>query len=203
MVNYGKQLWVGSKEKFPLEESKFTKVSNGGNIGIKGANGLWTSSFIDEKYGSAWVQWCLGNDFHVPMDNVYTGYILTPKKKLKLYMVDSLADMHNLFDKYGYQQLPTLQQEAIDFELMSKDYDGLHLTSHGEIITRHGNMFSIGVKEKDLKPKWKAKTMRNLYGYDCESTLHFHWNFESMEEVEINARSITSDKIEALLGNKE
>lgn len=202
MKDYGKQLWVKMGDKNSLDKMNFTKVNNNGNLGIKGGGGLWTSTYIDESYGSAWVQWCLSNDFQIPEDKIWQGILLTPKKNLKLYHVDSLKDMHIMFDKYGYSYLPTLKQEAIDFEKMSQHYDGIHLTNHGEVVTRHGGLM-FGSKDKTLKPEWKEKTMRNLYGWDSESTFHFKWNFEeSFDEVTINGRYATEEHIEALIGNK-
>lgn len=187
--NIGVQLWVTNKrnEEKPLREKFFQPVGEG-HLGIKGKGGLWTSSYLGKQLGSSWIQWCLGNDFGVPEDGIFRGYLLEPKKRLKVYTIDSLEEMHTLFDKYGYEMYPNIpvEMEGINWEEMSKDYDALHLTENGENLTRHGFSFFRDTT-KDLKPEWKSKRMRNFYGWDCESTFHFKWNFENVEPIEIKA----------------
>jgi hypothetical protein len=55
----------------------------------------------------------------------------------------------------------------LDFEAISNDYDGIHLTTNGESATR----LTSGI---------------SLYGWDVECTLWFRWCFESVEKLDYN-----------------
>lgn len=188
MTEIGTQLWVGYNKNGELTEELIQPVENNlRGIGIKGKGGLWTSSYLGKEKGSDWIQWCLGNEYAIPFNSIWEGYLLEPKNDLQIYTIHTLEDMHILFDRYGYQlypQVSELEMEGIDFEKMSEDYDGLHLTSQGEAVTRHGFSFFRDITS-DLKPEWQAKKMRNFYGWDCESTFHFRWNFKSQEPIEL------------------
>jgi hypothetical protein len=185
----GKQLWVGHEKTIrekPLSEEHIQPVGEG-HLGIKGKGGLWTSTYLGNDLGSDWIQWCLANEFGLPKDNIYHGYILEPKDNLMIYTIDSLEDMHILFDEYGYKMYPVTEMEGIDWQKMAEDFDALHLTSNGEAVTRHGFSFFRDITS-ELKPEWKSKTMRNFYGWDCESCFHFKWNFKKIEPIVIMAK---------------
>lgn len=188
------QLWVGNEEKFPLNEERFKPVKNNGGFGIKGTGGLWTSTWLGEDKGSDWIQWCIGEGWGCPEDNKWNGYILKPKDDVNILVIDTLKDMHILFDTYGYPQfpdIPQLDREALDFESMAKDYDGMRLTPHGQVVTRHGfSWYGENYFNEDLKEEWKQKKMRNLYGWDCESTFHFRWNFKEVTPIELVIKEI-------------
>jgi hypothetical protein len=195
-MTIGKQLWVAHEKVIrekPLSAEHIQPVGEG-HLGVKGRGGLWTSTFINEKLGSDWIQWCLGNEFGVPENNIWHGYILEPKENLMIYTIDSLEDMHILFDEYGYKMYPVTEMEGIRWEKMAEDFDALHLTSNGEAVTRHGFSFFRDITS-ELKPEWKAKTMRNFYGWDCESIFHFKWNFKSIEPIMIEAKQDEGESI--------
>jgi hypothetical protein len=186
------QLWTSREDHLPFNENAFQPVGNRNSLGIKGTGGLWTSTWLGKDDGSDWIQWCVGEGFHCPVDNKWTGYILEPKDDLNILVINSLKDMHILFDTYGYSQfpeIPELEQEALDFVAMAKDYDGMRLTSHGQIVTRHGfSWWSDDFYGEELKDEWKEKKMRTLYGWDCESTFHFRWNFKEVIPVELEIK---------------
>ncbi|HMG14084.1 MAG TPA: hypothetical protein VK590_01485 [Saprospiraceae bacterium] len=188
------QLWVGNEEQFPLEVERFKPVRNNGAFGIKGTGGLWTSTWLGEDKGSDWIQWSIGEGWGCPEDNKWKGYILEPKDDVNILVIDTLKDMHILFDTYGQKQfpeIPELDREALDFESMAQDYDGMRLTSHGQIVTRHGfSWFGENYFNEDLKEEWKEKKMRNLYGWDCESCFHFRWNFKTVTPIELVIKEI-------------
>jgi hypothetical protein len=192
----GKQLWVGHEKKIrenPLSEELIQPVGEG-HLGIKGKGGLWTSTYINNTLGSDWIQWCLSNEFGLPKDNIFHGYILEPKQNIMIYTIDSLEDMHILFDEYGYKLYPVTEMEGIKWEKMAEDFDALHLTSNGEAVTRHGFSFFRDITS-ELKPEWKTKTMRNFYGWDCESTFHFRWNFDTVKPITIEAKQDDGENI--------
>ena len=183
------QLWVGVKNHPPINEKMIQPIGNNGALGIKGSGGLWTSTWLGEERGSEWIEWCVGEGWGCPADYIWYGYLLEPKNDLNILVIDTLKDMHMMFDTYGYRQfpdIPQLEQEALDFESMAKDYDGLRLTSHGQVVTRHGfSWFGEDYFNEELKDEWREKKMRNLYGWDAESTLHFRWNFKEVIPIEL------------------
>lgn len=182
------QLWISRGEHLSLDETLIEPISNNAPLWIKGLGGLWTSSWLGKEEGSEWVQWSISNGWGLPLDDIWRGFILIPKDDLNILVIDTLKDMHIMFDTYGYKQFPDLpfMSEAIDFESMAKDYDGMWLTSRGQRVTRHGfGLFDETYFDEELKPEWKEKTMRNLYGWDAESTFHFRWNFKEIKPIEL------------------
>src|SRR4051812_42207442 len=83
----------------PLEKIK-VPVRN--YVQCKAIGGVYTSTFLGAKHGSAWLQWCLCNEFNLPTNNIWKGWVIDIKEDAKIYIVDSLDDMHFLYDTYGY-----------------------------------------------------------------------------------------------------
>lgn len=186
------QLFVLRNIKDDYCPSKIKPAYNGW-VKPERAGGLWTSTF-DIETKNQWVEFRTRESFEVPLDGKWRGYILTPKKKARIYVIDSLSDLLRLLDKYPYN--PYKENSFIrwgvtiypDFEAISKDYDAIHLTQEGQWATR--------------------MTEPNLYGWDFESTLWFRdcfthatpvsfktekgvkqepWNFKAMiEEADKN-----------------
>lgn len=181
-----RQLWIGDHDRLPLQEDLFQPVGNNGGLKIKGSGGLWTSTWLGEEEGSEWIQWCLGESFNCPHNFVWKGYLLEPKDDLRVLTIDTVEDMHIMFDTYGYDYLPSISMEGIDFIKMSQDYDCMRLTSNGQVVTRHGYNF-FGEPEQ-LKEEWKEKKMRNLYGWDAESTFHLKWNFTEVVPIQLKIK---------------
>ncbi len=100
--------------------------------------GLWTSSWREETQDSGWVEWCRWEEFDDPDKQQW--FLLTPKADSKLYVIDCYADLQRLVDTYIWES-PEAKQlgnshlrkyyTGIDFERLSQDYDGLHLTKKG------------------------------------------------------------------------
>ena len=122
--------------------------------------GLWTSSF-DIEYKSGWVSFRESHNFDIPTQK-WRGFVLIPKRKVRIYVIDSYDDLKRLVNKYPHQPYKGLPfrylQDVVfpDYEAISKDYDAIHLTNRGEYQTR--NMTYGGA---------------HLYGWDFESTLWF------------------------------
>lgn len=123
----------------------------------KPAGGLWTSDYIDDSRGSAWIQWCLAENFRA---NPFDCYLLTPDPKARIYTIDSLSDLLLLANQFQYRPEPDLRLHSmyIDFVSASRQYDAIHLTDRGQWATR----LSLDC---------------SLYGWDCESTCWFRGNF--------------------------
>jgi len=126
VIHYGT---IGFHPDFfkPIENKRF----------VKPEGGFWTSP-VNSKWG--WKDWCDSEDFRPCIDGYkynVNGNIIT---------IDCVEDMLDLpwFSVKGY--------DYIDFELLAKSYDAIHLTKRGEELTRFTH------------PK-------SLYGWDCESVL--------------------------------
>lgn len=151
------QLHVSSKNEL------FTDITfcNGAKS-VKPRGGFWTSTFNDE-YLSDWVRWGLGEEFYsVDELSKSTLFILYPKKDIRIYTIDSVADAKKLFDMYERESDDPYQRK-LDFEKLAIDFDGINLTEEGQEVTRHSEPNSF-------------------YGWDCESTVWFRWCFKRIEQ---------------------
>lgn len=176
------QLHVCRKEK-DLQRKHMKPVKN---RTAKPSGGFWTSTY-DETYGSDWIQWLLneGNRFD---DNGVEGYLLSPRKDIVPYVVDSFEDSRKLLEEYGYfdglhddfveksiregKELLIEPFRFIDYEKMKGKYDCFHLTRNGFV-----DCF------------YKTYPYSSLFaGFDCESTVWFDWAFESSEYVQMNPK---------------
>jgi len=152
------------------------------NYGQKPHGGLWSSTF-HETYGSDWIQWLMCEEFSKEENKEFKGYLLTPKKDVKLYTVNSFEDSRKLIQEYGYIS-PSFQEAAkrieqangkhaldlwqyIDYERMSLEYDGFHLTRDGFLDTYLGTQPYLDIFD----------------GFDCECTIWFRWVFEKIEKT--------------------
>lgn len=172
-----KQLFK-SRSGIPKKD-QLNKVKN--QMFIKPVGGLWTSTY-DEIYGSDWHQWCLSEDFCLDVD--YSYWVLNVKPSANIYVIDCYEDLEQLYEQYPFEDYPALffleSFKQLDYEAISKDYDGIHLTKRGEAETR----FS---------------TPLNLYGYDCECTLFFNWCFSQIEQLDKpNFKNDYEDHIEGV-----
>jgi hypothetical protein len=145
------------------------------NKNAKPSGGFWTSTFNEETI-SDWIRWEKSEGYWSEGD-VVTGYLLKPKSKARLYVIDSIEDCRKLLKDYGYildffkasyEKLVKAYGEDgaqmyyfIDYEKMMKEYDGLHLTRKGYLDCME-----------------KAKPLGVFNGFDCESTIWLHWEFE-------------------------
>lgn len=173
-----KQFHICSKIK-ELKEENMKPIQN---HTAKPRGGFWTSTFED-TYGSDWIQWLINERYQ--KENVdISGYLLIPKKEVKLYIVDSFEDCQRLLREYLYinpafekiieELRPNYEEEAlhqfygIDYEKMQQSYDGLHLTRKG-FVDCH---IKVGEYNSSL-----------FHGFDCESTIWFDWVFEKIEYI--------------------
>ncbi|MFO1518123.1 MAG: hypothetical protein U1F57_00440 [bacterium] len=121
----------------------------------KPRKGFWTSTYLETR-GSAWVE--RGRDLK------NHSYLLRPRADAKIYVVDSYEDLERLMNQYGREDVSGIK--TLDYEAMSRDYDGLHLTRKGEVDTRpfQGRSYDLDT-------------------WDVESTLWFRWVFEQAEDA--------------------
>lgn len=163
------QLFIGKQPK----RQRIAPIVNRNDFGIKPHGGLWTSTY-DARYGSDWVQWCLGEEFRMPEDNRWKGYLLYPKSYARILEIDSYRDLERLMGEYEHSPyLQTLNPtgfripgilRGLNYERLSHRYDAIHLTRRGQMETHFSDDYS-------------------LYGWDCESTLWLRWCFSRVKYV--------------------
>ena len=140
----------------------------------KPLGGLWTSTWLGEERGSAWVQWCRANEYGSP--DTENWFLLRPKKNARLYVLDNYNDLLTLIDKFPYEtdmyrsyartegRKEAMRYLTIDFEKLAGYYDGLHLTERGNNQLHY------------CDPP-------HLNAWDVESTVWFRWCFTSVERI--------------------
>lgn len=158
------QLFMG-KEK--PTKNKLMDVKN--QSFVKPSGGLWTSTY-EEKKGSDWTSFCENN--HFKDIKKHNFYLLEPEKDIKIYTIDKYNDLASLMENYKENDFDnpfghfSFLRPFLDFEKISQDYDGIHLTSRGQFETRMS------------RPE-------SLYGWDVESTLWFRWCFSEVKQIEL------------------
>jgi hypothetical protein len=160
-MELGIQLHVGLDYPF----KKFDQPIDSFHLNCKARGGLFTSTFIDEEEGSEWVQWCIGNNYHLPSYNEWHGWLVYPRKDIKILTVDTIEDMHHVYDNYGWYPIEGSGLEYINFLKIFEEYDAFHITKLGASRTRHPAFFTDDEKTKKYP-------LRSMYGWDVEST-HF------------------------------
>lgn len=129
---------------------------------VKPFGGLWTSTLVDNS--SAWVDWCRDENFGEP--DKMNWFVLHPKQDARVYVINTLSDLRRLIARYPHpdreQQIYGRMFGYVDFPRIALDYDAVHLTDAGQQATRHSEP--------------------SLYGWDCESTLWFRWQFTEVTQ---------------------
>lgn len=139
---------------------------------LKPSGGLWTSSYIP-FIGSDWVQYSFQvGGFRVPDSENWDGYILYPNKDARVYTIDGYKDLEQLMSKYRIRSKLKFSNfyarranYSIDFEKIAEDYDAIHLTRRGQLLTKNSYPY-------------------NLDGWDVESTVWFRWVFDKAIPIE-------------------
>jgi len=154
-----------------LRMIQLTSIDLKNDILYKPKGGFWTSTYTpNEKYISAWVEWCSSEE---PGWLVGKYYIVYPKKEAKIFRINSYKDLSYLFENYPlteheFLDLMPKYTKFIDWVKVSKDFDAVHMTEKGELIARGNCTFFL-------------QDGYSLYGWDCESTLWFRDVFEKIK----------------------
>lgn len=131
----------------------------------KPLGGLWTSTLLPNG-GSGWTEWCERAEYDVPAKE-WKGYLITPSKEARICTINSYKDLEDLYNRYPVPSpFPNgwpFGSGTLDFEVMSRDYDVIHLT------------------EKGLRETSRMDRL-NLYGWDLESSIWLNWAFEVNRE---------------------
>lgn len=134
----------------------------------KPRGGFWTSTFLPRgRFTSDWVCF-LGEE---ALEEKRKHLLLQVKSSAKVFHIDSESDLTELIKKYPDTAMMERQKSfmqygsvdaPIDWESVSKVYDGVHLTEKGQHETRDSSPY-------------------DLSGWDAESTVWFRNVFSSMK----------------------
>ena len=162
ILGFPPQLFIGRSGEKP-EPQKMEPIQNQ-LYWNKPNGGLWTSTYQRETDDSDWLEWC---KVEQPDWIPETRWLLYPKDGLRILRIDSLSDLKKALVDFratrGPAFLSTRFFAILDFEKLSQEFDGMHLTRKGQAETR--------------------MTEPSLYGWDCESTLWFRWCFDRVEAI--------------------
>lgn len=122
--------------------------------------GFWTSTYDPKSRSSNWTQDEYGRSW--TRGSQRKAYLLYPRV-VRVFSIDGVTDLQRALQIYP---LPGSDGRSIDFEAMSEDYDGLHVTKKGERL--------VSVSDPVSLPGWLT-----------ESTLWFRWVFTKVEEIEL------------------
>lgn len=169
------------KYKVPIEtqlhvgsfNSKIIPIKNQPHVKPQG--GFWTSTYLPEnEFASDWIHWCFHEMPEWIKDEEATLIDISPKAII--YTIDNYEDMMNLLKAYPFKHpwvTETIENSPygvvfayIDWEKVSVNYDGVHLTRKGEYATKI------------------TRTRGPCLEWDCESMLWFRNVFTKTESYE-------------------
>jgi len=173
-MNYPNQQLVvlqpGNKynRKLFLRESQFN-IKNS-HVKPKSGTGLWTSTYTPKgESPSGWFSWCAYNQDNW---NGNEGVLITVKKSARVCTIDSYDDFTALIKKYPFYSRVTVtwkgkRKRYLNYVAIKKDFDIIYLTWKGQ----HDTHFT--------------DSEYDLYGWDCECSLHLNNVIQSYKKVSL------------------
>lgn len=147
-----------------FDRNAFTQVQNE-RMFPKPIGGLWASP-IDSPWG--WKDWCEAEQFkECREENNFTFTLSDDAKILRIYDVDDLKDLPEVEIPPKFRfccDLYLTKRYYLDFEKLSKEYDGMEVYIATEEDGRNGNLYYA------------------LYGWDCNSICIFNPDIIVLEE---------------------
>jgi len=147
---------------------KMSPIKN--QVHIKPHGGFWTSTYLpNDKFASDWVNWCFREMPEWIEDEEATLIDISPKARI--YVIDNCEDLMNLLGDYPFKhpyitKITQTHFAYMDWEKISENYDGVHLTRKGEYATKI------------------TRTRGPCLVWDCESTLWFRNVFTKIKPYE-------------------
>ena len=136
----------------------------------KAGTGLWTSTYTPhDDTPSDWYAWCTYNQVDWAGKE---GILITVKRKARICTIDSYNDLESLLKQYPYysDRLTNWNgnpKKFLNYMIMKKDFDIIHLTMKGH----HDIHFT--------------DTDYDLYGWDCECSLHLNNVIQAYKKVNL------------------
>lgn len=135
----------------------------------KPSGGFWSSKYISNIYSiSDWFTYLLDADSIARYKNLNDSVIFTLKEDAKILTIQNYNDVLKLIEKYpSYHQILSYYGEItpyntdIDFEALSKDYDGVYAEVNNFLYSSSTNIFN----------NWSVNTLL-LFNLDCIKEYH-------------------------------
>jgi len=125
------------------------------------SGGMWTSTYLGPKLGSAYVRSCL-------MAKSAGAWLLEPAARgAGVATIDCRDDLESLATRYGWVSHPGKDRVTLDFENLARYVGALHLTERGAL---------------ECCPPGAT----SLTSWGVESTLWFRWAFASVTYLGID-----------------
>jgi hypothetical protein len=160
------QVWVSPDPRLTPAESHMTlDLRPFDGDATKPRRAFWTSTRVTDVV-SGWIEWLrFGDDRrHGP----YHPWLLTVAAEARVTEIHSPDDWRSLIDRYG--AVSSDGGWSIDWELMRRDWDAVHL-SVGGLLTAHAPAVT-GAPDAGL-----------LDGWHMESTVWLRWTFTSASRL--------------------
>ena len=145
---------------------------------VKPKGGLWLSSY-DPTYEwlSDWGYWC---SCEAPEWIGTDGILIDIKRTARIAQIKDMNDLQHFFKRYpfirytedgwGNKEISHFSGRCLNYELMRKDFDIIHLTGQGQYKTRMPDTSFYNL---------------NLYGWDCESSLMLNNVINNFQKIPI------------------
>lgn len=157
---YNKKLFL-RKGQFNIKNS---------HVKPKAGCGLWTSTYTPhDDTPSGWYEWCVYNQQNW---NGNEGVLVTVKNNARVCTINSYEDLLHLIEEYPFCNGDSMSWDNtpktyLNFVMMKKDFDIIHLTWEGQ----HQTHFT--------------SSPFDLYGWDCESSLHLNNVIQSFKKINL------------------
>jgi hypothetical protein len=156
------------------------KILNHKSAGHRPKNVIWTSTY-DSNYISSWIYYISGErirNFNNNFPIKFEGYELTISLNAKILTIYSIKDWLDMVNNYHYiiDEFGDTPLLYIDWEMLSLNYDAVHMTAKGFMETNN-------VSNSDY-PNY-AKQMYDVpssFSWSMESTCWFRWAFATVEK---------------------
>lgn len=144
-----------------IDRNKFNKIKNG--LNNKPKNGLWSCIYKPtEKFSSDWLEYIVDIvPFLSDGKSIQYSIVMQLKEDTKICIIENRAKLIQLQSLYPSKNNNT----CVDFESLSKDYDGVFVTS---FAIYEGSISNIDIDymiELDLS-SWSIPSMC-LFNIDC------------------------------------
>lgn len=150
-----------------VREIQFIKVRNEANYGsvYRPQGGYWLSDYTPgDEYPSPWMKFVYQSNDQLMIEhfNSPNYYVYQVKPDAKVYTIHTYDDLIKLMIKYP---LKISENIYIDFEEISKDWDGIYLSAKGFEACK------IPSQEKLDQYGFIGKNLPSLKGWDVPSFL--------------------------------
>lgn len=164
MIKFGmiKQLHTGNE----ISKEKMLDHPVKGDTWCKPVGGLWTSTLIGDAW-SDWCRWTKSERFKYKENG--DACVLTVAPTAKVFEINGPDDAKWLKNRYPGRDFGSpVDFLRLNWEVLAKDFDGIHLTDLGNSLLHLPRDFGVCMN-----------------AWDTESTVWFNWVFTDVKKIQI------------------